>query len=631
MTVDRTIIAMLILSGSTVWGDSSAENASAPSPSAESAMPEAVHEVLQKFCLDCHGTEEPSGGVTLSKVQSQSDVYHDGRVWNKVIRVTRDLSMPPKTEKAPSDAERQLLANWVESSLRSVKCESEHEPGRVTVRRLNRIEYENTLRDLLGVTVEAARDLPVDPAGNGFDNQGDTLFIPPVLMEKYLETTKRVLNEALAKDEAKQKLFVARPSDSISDSEAARAIFSKFLPRAFRRPVANEEINARVKVVEGCIARKQSFDDAIKVAAQSVLLSPYFLFRIEKNQAAENSTEPYRITDHELAVRLSYFLWSTMPDQELTDFADQGKLHEPEVLRVQVERMLADPKSISLSSNFASQWFGFRDMRSHEMDIRRFGGFNGVREDMYRESLTFFDSLFRENMPIVDVIDCNYAYLTEGLANHYGIPNVKGGEIRKVALPDRRRGGVLGMGSTLVVTSYPTRTSPIIRGKWVLEQILGTPPPPPPPNVKPVSQNDQMKDGMTLRQRLEKHRLDPTCASCHAKMDPIGFGLENYDGIGSWRDQDNGLAIDNTCVFPDGTSAKGPEGVKDALLARKDMFIRQFVEKMLIYALGRSVEYYDECTVRGTMERLAAHEYRSHEMIHSIVESYPFQHKRNSQ
>ena len=320
-----------------------------------------------------------------------------------------------------------------------------------------------------------------------------------------------------------------------------------------------------------------------------------------------------------------------MPDQELMDFADQGKLHEPEVLHVEVERMLADPKSIALASHFASQWFGFRDMRTHEMDIRRFGGFDGLRVDMYHESLTFFDSLFRDNAPIVDIIDCNYAFLNDRLANHYGIPDVKGGEIRKVLLPDRRRGGVLGMGSTLVVTSYPTRTSPIIRGKWVLEQLLGTPPPPPPPNVKPVTQNDQVKDGLTLRQRLEQHRADAACASCHAKMDPIGFGLENFDGIGAWRDQDNGLPIDNASTFPDGTSVRGPEGIKDALLTRKDLFIRQFIEKMMIYALGRGVDYYDECTVRSAMDRLSAHEYRSHEVIHAIVESYPFQNRRNSQ
>ena len=603
----------------------------ASSPTAEPPMPEAVQGVLKKFCLDCHGTDEPSGGVILSHAQNSADVYHEGRAWNKVIRVTRDHSMPPKTEEAPTDEERQLLANWVETSLRSAKCESEHEPGRVTVRRLNRIEYENTLRDLLGATVEAARELPVDPAGNGFDNQGDTLFIPPVLMEKYLDTTKRILNEALANPAAKEKLFIAQPSETVTTSEAARKILAKLLPRAFRRPVSDEEIAARVTIVERAIERKQPFEEAVKVAVQSILLSPYFLFRIEKNQAPENSTEAYPITDHELAVRLSYFLWSTMPDQELIDFADQGKLHEPEVLHVQVERMLADPKSIALASNFASQWFGFRDMRTHEMDIRRFGAFGGVRDDMYQESLTFFDSLFRENAPIVDVIDCNYAYLNERLANHYGVPNVKGNEIQKVALPDRRRGGVLGMGSTLVVTSYPTRTSPIIRGKWVLEQLLGTPPPPPPPNVKPVTQNDEVKDGLTLRKRLENHRVNPACASCHAKMDPIGFGLENFDGIGAWRDKDNGLPIDNASVFPDGSTVTGPEGIKDALLARKDLFIRQFVEKMLIYALGRGVDYYDECTVRGTMDRLAAHEFRSHEMIHAIVESYPFQNRRNSQ
>ena len=279
MTPYRILVAFSILTGSVA---STAENIVEPTtglaPQAVTPMPQAVKGILQKFCLDCHGAEDPKGGVTLSHAQNSVDVYHEGRVWNKLIRVTRNHSMPPKSEEAPTEEDRQLLSQWVETSLRSAKCDEEQEPGRVTFRRLNRTEYENTLRDLLGTTVDAARELPVDPAGNGFDNQGDTLFIPPVLMEKYLDTTKRILNEALADRMAKEKLFVVVPSESITRSQAAHAILSKFLPRAFRRPVTEEEIAARVKIVERALERNQPFEDAIKVSVQSILLSPYFLF-----------------------------------------------------------------------------------------------------------------------------------------------------------------------------------------------------------------------------------------------------------------------------------------------------------------------------------------------------------------
>ncbi|MBY0587851.1 DUF1592 domain-containing protein [bacterium] len=594
------------------------------------SMDPAIATLLGQFCADCHGKDDPNGGVDLSSARTREEIYHQGRIWNKAVRVLRDHSMPPKSAETPTEEQRQQLAHWIESSLRDVDCASQNEPGRVTVRRLNRVEYQNTIRDLLDVEIDAARDLGSDPAGNGFDNQGDTLFIPPVLMEKYVDATKRIVEAAFSQEKSRKVVADHLPIADTTIGDLARPSITRLLERAFRRPVEPAEVDRRVALVTAAAERGESYDAGIKSVLESILLSPYFLFRIEKNQLPDGSKDAYRITDHELAVRLSYLLWSTMPDNELFDFADKGTLHNPDVLAVQVERMLQDPKSISLSRDFAAQWFGFRDMRTHEMDLRRFGNFNNLRDHFYAESLAFFDHLFRENASILDVLDCSYAFVNAPLAAHYGLPAVEGDTIRQVPLVDRRRGGVLGMGSTLVVTSYPTRTSPVLRGKWVLEQILGTPPPPPPPNVKPVNRDDTIKDGMTLRQRLEKHREVESCASCHAKMDPIGFGLENYDGIGQWRDQDNGLAVDNIGTLPDGTEVRGPEGIKTALLSRKELFVRQMVEKMLVYSLGRSLDYYDECTVRGTIERLEASQYRSHELIQAIVESYPFQHRRNS-
>ncbi len=606
-------------------------SALADPPAAGSTMPPEVRQVLEGRCLGCHSADEPAGGVDLSAANTPDDVYRQGRQWNRAVRVVRSHEMPPKTEEPPTDEERQRLIDWIESALRSADCRNPTEPGQVTVRRLNRVEYQNTMRDLLGMPLDAARDLPADPAGNGFDNQGDTLFMPPVLLEKYLDTTKRLLGEAMAEGAVGRGVLLAsQPGQDLAPSEAARRNLRSFLPRAFRRPVGEAELAARVALVDQAVERGESFEAGMTAAYSSALLSPHFLFRIEQDQAPEGSREAYPITDHELAVRLSYFLWSTMPDEELTRLADEGRLQEDETLRGQVLRMLADERSAALAEDFAAQWFGYRDLRRHEMDIRRFGGFNGLRDSMYHESRAFFAALFRDNGRVLDVLDCDYAYLNAALAEHYGVAGVTGNEIRRVTLSDRRRGGVLGMGSVLTVTSYPTRTSPILRGKWILETLLGTPPPPPPPNVKEVSKDDAKKDGLTLRQRLEQHRAEASCASCHAKMDPLGFSLENFDGIGQWRDQDNGLEIDTRANLPDGSELVGVEGLKDALLARQDLFLRHLVEKTMTYALGRAVDYYDECTIREALARLAAHDYRAHELVLAVVESYPFRYRKNT-
>lgn len=591
-------------------------------------IPERIQTLLHRYCLECHAGDSAGGGIDLAALTTREVLYRRCRDWNKVPRALRDHLMPPTSEDQPTPEERREFADWVDTSIQAVARDARPDPGQGTIRRLNRVEYAHTMRDLLGLDVDAAKDLPSDAPGNGFDNQGDTLFIPPILMEKYLDATKRVLQLAFDNPDSRRTIFGANTGDSM---EAAEMILSSFVRRAFRRPAEQADVDSRLTIVKSAMARGKTCQQAIQVALESVLLSPNFLFRIETRQAKQGSSEPYRISDYELATRLSYFLWATMPDEELFDFADANRLHEPEVLRAQVERMLADPKSISLAEDFASQWFGYRGMRTVEMDIRRFGKFGGLRDAMYFESMKFFDSLFRDNGCLLDILDCDYAYVNEALANHYGIPNVKGGEIRRVALADRRRGGVVAMGSTLATTSYPTRTSPAMRGKWVLEQLLGSPPPPPPPNVKPVSKDDSLKDGLSLRQRFEKHRADATCASCHARMDPIGFGLENFDGIGEWRDSDNGVPIDNSAQWPDGTTFRGPEGLKEALMARKERFVRHMVEKTMTYALGRPIEYYDEHAVRTAMDRLSAGDYRFHELIHAIVESYAFQHRKNAQ
>lgn len=593
-------------------------------------VPESIYSILARFCLDCHSGPEASGGVDLGAARSPGEIYRQCRSWSKVPRALSDGIMPPEDADQPSEDELWALAGWVDRTIGEEARSAPPNPGRSTIRRLNRVEYNHTLRDLLGLEIDAARELPSDSAGEGFDNQGDVLFMPPVLMEKYMDATKRVLAAAFQNPGSREKILTAAPGEGRSPADAARAILAPFLRRAFRRPPTPLEVQQRIDVFQGALDRGKSFEEALQSALASALLSPHFLFRVEMDQAPEEGDEPYRVADDELAVRLSYFLWASMPDDELFEAADDGRLRDPKGLREQTMRMLADPKAVSLAEDFAAQWFGFRDMRTAEMDIRRYGKFGGLRDAMYGESVAFFDALFRENRSILDILDCDYAFVNDRLAGHYGLPPVEGGRIREVPLSDRRRGGVLGMGSTLVVTSYPTRTSPVLRGKWVLEQLLGTPPPPPPPNVKPLSKDDTVKDGLTLRQRFEKHREDVSCASCHARMDPIGFGLENFDGIGEWRDTDNGLPIDDAASLPGGAAFRGPEGLKDVLLGRKEQFVRHMVEKTMTYALGRAVDFYDENTVRNAMSRLSDKGYRSHELIFAVVESDAFQFRRNS-
>ena len=341
-------------------------------------------------------------------------------------------------------------------------------------------------------------------------------------------------------------------------------------------------------------ARGDGFEDAVRLALKAALVSPNFLYLVERDRS--DADGPYRVSDHELACRLSYFLWSSMPDAELSDLADAGRLHEPEVLEGQVRRMLADPKSRALAEDFAGQWLRVGNLAElAEPDKRLFPEFTPeLRDAMAEEAVAFFHAIFREDRPVLDLLDSDYTFLNERLAKHYGIDGVTGPEFRRVALKDRNRGGVLGMAAVLTLTSYPRRTSPVLRGKWVLEELLGTPPPPPPPMVKALPADDRVRDGMTFRQRLEQHRKDANCASCHARLDPLGFGLENFDVLGRWRDEIKGEPVDASGELTTGEKFAGPAALKTILVeSKRELFVRNLVERMLSYALRRGVEYYD--------------------------------------
>ena len=377
-------------------------------------------------------------------------------------------------------------------------------------------------------------------------------------MEKYLAAAGDVLAQA---DPA--RYLVARPGPDLPKEDAARNCVAAFARRAFRRPVEDDEVDRLMRLFRHADARGDGFEDAVRLALKAALVSPNFLYLVERDRSEADG--PYRVSDHELACRLSYFLWSSMPDEELSDLADAGRLHEPEVLEGQVRRMLADPKSRALAEDFAGQWLRVGNLAElAEPDKRLFPEFTPeLRDAMAEEAVAFCHAIFREDRPVLELLDSDYTFLNERLAKHYGIDGVTGPEFRRVALKDRNRGGVLGMAAVLTLTSYPRRTSPVLRGKWVLEELLGTPPPPPPPMVKALPADDRVRDGMTFRQRLEQHRKDVNCASCHARLDPLGFGLENFDVLGRWRDEIKGEPVDASGELTTGEKFAGAAALED--------------------------------------------------------------------
>jgi hypothetical protein len=500
----------------------------------------------------------------------------------------------------------------------------EKNPGRVLIHRLSRAEYNNTVRDLFGVNSHPADQFPADGGGGGgFDNNADTLFIPPILMERYLSVAGEVLRDA-----PKERIFFLKPSKKLAPRDAARKTLSFFASRGFRRPVEPVELTNLVRLYDHSITKGLKHEGALRYALKAVLISPSFLFRVERDQP---TPEPYLLNDYELASRLSYFLWSSMPDDELFKLAGAKRLHDPQVLDAQVTRMLKDPKADAFADSFVSQWLRIRELQTTaQPDPRRFPTYTPtLRDAMYQETVQFFGSVLRENTSLLKLLDADYTYLNEELARHYGVEGVKGPEMRRVALTDKNRGGVLTMGSVLTITSYPQRTSPVLRGKWVLEEVLGAPIPPPPPNAGGLPADDAPKAGQTFRQRLELHRTKPECASCHSRMDPIGFGLENFDVVGRWRTKIGSEAVDASAQLPTGEKFQGASELKTLILARKEEFARNLTEKMLAYSLGRGLEPYDIPTVRRITKTLADDGYRSSTLVREIVKSYPFQYRKN--
>jgi hypothetical protein len=596
----------------------------APGPKHTPTFQKDVAPILARYCTRCHGGKKPKGGIAFDVFKNQAAAVEHPQLWERVARNVRAGAMPPPGRRPPSAAEVKTLSRWVEGAVFGVDCSLPRDPGRVTIRRLNRAEYDNTIRDLVGIDFKPAKDFPDDDVGEGFDNIGDVLSLPPILMEKYLDAADKIVEEAFRNPAIRRKLYPG--GGGRGRFRGSFSALREFVDRAYRRPATDEEVRRLFGLVRLARDNGDDTETGMKLAYKAVLVSPHFLFRVEKDPKDPDGIR--QLDDFELATRLSYFLWSSMPDDELFDTARAGKLHERAVLEKQVRRMLRDRRSRALVDNFAAQWLQLRDLPQHSPDPKRFPIFNdALRRAMRRETELFFSNVIKEDRSILEFLDSDYTFVNARLARHYGIKGVKGEDFRRVSLAGTGRGGLLTQASVLTVTSETTRTSPVKRGKWVLENLLGTPPPPPPPNVPELKASDDPLKG-TLRQQMEAHRANPICAACHQRMDPLGFALENFDAIGRWRTHEGKHKIDASGVLPGGRKFDGPKELRAILLKDKNVFARCLSEKLLTYALGRGLVRADRCTVDDIVRDLEKGDYRFSRLVLAIVTSDAFQKRK---
>jgi hypothetical protein len=556
-------------------------------------------------------------------------------LWQKAVERLNAFEMPPEKSPQPSFEEKGAINQWfgrlpkgkLDCNQLATDRTQRFYRGVVMSRRLNRTEYGYSVRDLFGVELHAERAIPADgSAGEGFDNNGDALFTSPILIEKYLDAADGVLAALLPDGKGPVAPEIEAARQRLLAPGAAKKIVASVAGRAFRRPVEAAEVDRYVALFDRARGRGDSFEAALRLALKGVLVSPHFLFLVEP-EPPEGGV--YRLGPYQLAQRVSYFLWSSLPDGELLRLAADGTLLEPETLRAQVRRMLKDPRSKALGASFASQWLELEPLgKTVRPDPKKFPDFDDeLAEAMKGEVVCAFHDIVSNDRSLLELIDSEATFVNERLAKLYGLEGVRGPELRKVELRDRNRGGVVGMAAVLTVSSYPLRTSPVIRGKWILESLLGSKVPPPPPDAGSLPGNDAEKNALSFRERLEKHRTKPECASCHQKMDPLGFGLENFDPIGRWRTQDEGRPVDALGQLPTGEKFDSPAALKKVLMARKNDVMIHLARKLLGYALGRELNKFDTCVVDDGLKALTARGYRSSALIETIVLSYPFQHR----
>ena len=591
---------------------------------AQRSFGERVSPFVTTYCLDCHGSKKRKGGFNFQPALKKPGGADSNKLWKQALANVKAHDMPPDdADKQPTDAERQMFVDWVAK----VKFFSPKDPGTFVIRRLTKVEYANTLHDLFGVDPAVARELPDEVFGEGYLNS-----LSPLQSEQYLGIANDVLARILAAKgapptEVQKRLFGEPPAAGADLRAAAKNVARSLARKAYRRPASDAEVDVLLGVFDLATRNKLDYPASLRLMLKAVLVSPQFLF-ITPAKEAESGRAIVPLDNYQLASRLSYLLWATMPDAELSALADSGKLHEPAVLKAQVKRLLADKRSRALFDGFGSQWLGLGELKSKTFDTAKFPQMTReMRAAMEDEARLFFDSIVRENRSVIGFVDSDYTFLNGTLATLYGLEkNVTGPQMRKVKLTDANRGGILGMPGILATTSFPNRTSAVKRGVWVLEQVLGEHVPPAPPNVPPLEKQDKKTVGnLTLRQRTELHRTNAVCANCHKILDPIGFGLENFDAIGRWRDKDDsGGVIDAAGELPGGKRFSSPKELKVIIASRKDELARNLTEKLLAYALCRQLEGYDEIVVDHLMETLAKDDYRMQTLISEVIGSYPF-------
>lgn len=582
---------------------------------------------LETYCIACHQNKTPTrGGVNFSP--AIKDPGHPGfsEQWKKAGARVAAHDMPPKGMPQPSDADREMFGEW----LTKLKYLSVKDPGPFVIRRLTKTEYGNTLHDLTGVDPSIVDGLPDEVSGEGYMNS-----LSPIQLEQYLKIADKVVTQITsqkgpAANAIRLRLFGKPPSSRMPPRDAAREVARALAKQAYRRPPTPAEIDVLLAAFDLGKSKNLSYQQSLELVLKAALISPQFLFITPAETGTASGIIP--LDDYQLASRLSYLLWSTMPDAPLMALADNGTLHQPAVLEAQTLRLLKDPRSRALFDGFGAQWLGVGNIKRQVFDPALFPQMTPqLRTAMYDEARLYFESIVRENKSIIRFVDGDYTYLNGTLAPFYGLEkSVTGPAMRRVSLADANRGGVLAMPGVLAANSLPTRTSAVKRGVWVLEQVLGQHVPSPPPNVPPLGQQDPSAiQSLTLRQRTELHRTNPVCANCHKVLDPIGFGLENFDAIGRWRDRDsNSKPIDAAGELPGGEHFSSPKDLKAIIAKRTDALSRNMVEKLLGYTLGRRLEGYDEIVVDNLVQDVAADGYRMQTLIKSVVTSYPFMNRR---
>jgi len=586
--------------------------------------------ILERTCMACHDELSEEGDLNLEQYLEHEKAELRPDLWEKVAKVVSLNQMPPSDRKQQLTAEeKEKLQNWVVSlSMKWEDGEMGSDPGKTILHRLNKYEYSYTVRDLFSLNFWAAGDFPEDGSGeSGFSNTADALFLPTLLAENYFEVAQKIVESVYANNQSRSRYLIAYPTGNKTPDQAAEEVLKYWATFVYRKPAKKEELDRLVTIFKSEFAKKKNYSEAMKMPLFGMLISPNFLYR---TTFAEKPSEVYALNDFELASKLSYFLWSSMPDKELFRLAQKGELSKEEVLIAQTKRMLADDRAQSLGKHLGGQWFGWEDLRGAvNPDEKKFPEFDiNLRIGLYQESSMFFNHLVKSNGSIYDFLDSDYTFLNARLARFYKLPPVNGNNLRLVKLEDKNRGGVLGMGSVLTSTSLALRSSPSNRGAYVLRDVLGIPLPEPPMDVEPLPADDRNLGKLSIRESLEEHRTNPDCRSCHSEIDPIGFGLEAFDAIGRFRTHQNGVKIDVSGIMPDGTEFSSPVELRAALSKNKELFAKNTAKKFLTYALGRELSPYDRPVVKQISDEIINNDGSIQTGIIEVVKSYPFRNYR---